>query len=83
MCHLLCNPSAPQEAPAGSNHHPSEAFRSGGVGDKASIKLGKFQFRRGRETNHFDLQLSALNLKILGMNPKSFIPCLRHRWLTN
>ena len=38
-----------------------EAFLSIEVGDNARIKLGEFQFRRGRETNYFALKLTVHN----------------------
>jgi len=50
-----------QDAKAGSNHRLSEACQSREVGDTARIKLGEFQFRRGRETNYCDLELTVRN----------------------
>jgi hypothetical protein len=50
-----------QDAKAGSNRRLSEAFQSREVGDNARIKLGEFQFRRGLETNYFDLELTVRN----------------------
>ena len=50
-----------QDAKAGSNHRLSEAFLSREVGDNPRIKLGEFQFRGGRKTNYFDLELTVRN----------------------
>ena len=50
-----------QDAKARSNHRLSEAFLSREVGDNPRIKLGEFQFRGGRKTNYFDLELTVRN----------------------
>ena len=39
----------------------SEAFLSREVGDNPRIKLGELQFRGGRKTNYFDLELTVRN----------------------
>lgn len=60
MC-LALQSKHSQDAKAGSNHCLSEAFQSREVGDNARIKFGEFEFRRGRETNYFDLELTVRN----------------------